>query len=130
MGSRRTRTCARPSAIWHAPAPSTPRRGRRCSRPRRRWRSAPATSPARSRATPADKETSMAHKRDDDQSSNVSEIVGLLVRAADGDTLVRDLYLLRARAHRPRLFGVAVPQHGGCARGGGALLVPQSGKVV
>jgi hypothetical protein len=39
----------------------------------------------------------MAHKRDDDQSSNVSEIVGLLIRAADGDTLVRDLYLLRAR---------------------------------
>jgi hypothetical protein len=39
----------------------------------------------------------MAQKRDDDQSSNVSEIVGLLIRAADGDTLVRDLYLLRAR---------------------------------
>src|SRR5262245_36612363 len=97
MASRRTRTCARRNATWHALAPSTPRRGRRCSRPRRRWRSAPATSPVRSRPTPANKETSMAHKRDDDQSSNVSETIGLLVRAADGDTLVRDLYLLRAR---------------------------------
>jgi hypothetical protein len=40
----------------------------------------------------------MARKRDaDDTSSNVPVIAGLLARAADGDTLFRDLYLLRAR---------------------------------
>jgi hypothetical protein len=40
----------------------------------------------------------MARKRGaDESSSNVPAIVGLLVRAADGDTLFRDVYLLRAR---------------------------------
>ena len=40
----------------------------------------------------------MARKREtEDTGSNVPAIVGLLVRAADGDTLFRDLYLLRAR---------------------------------
>ncbi len=40
----------------------------------------------------------MARKREtDDTDSNVPAIVGLLARAADGDTLFRDLYLLRAR---------------------------------
>ena len=40
----------------------------------------------------------MARKQDADGGGpNVSAIVGLLVRAADGDTLFRDLYLLRAR---------------------------------
>src|SRR5262245_32205458 len=40
----------------------------------------------------------MARKRDeDDTSSKAHAVIGLLVRAADGDTLFRDLYLLRAR---------------------------------
>ena len=40
----------------------------------------------------------MARKRDDeDTSSKPTTVVELLVRAADGDTLFRDLYLLRAR---------------------------------
>jgi hypothetical protein len=40
----------------------------------------------------------MARKRDaDDTSSKPPAVIGFLVRAADGDTLFRDLYLLRAR---------------------------------
>src|SRR4029450_5968932 len=40
----------------------------------------------------------MARKRDaDDASSKPPAVIGFLVRAADGDTLFRDLYLLRAR---------------------------------
>src|SRR5262245_11344130 len=40
----------------------------------------------------------MARKQDaDETSSKPTAVVGLLVRAADGDTLFRDVYLLRAR---------------------------------
>src|SRR5262245_42327205 len=40
----------------------------------------------------------MAHKREPkDASSNPAAVIGLLTRAADVDTLFRDLYLLRAR---------------------------------
>ena len=47
----------------------------------------------------------MARKRDaDESSSQPSAIVGLLARAADGDTLFRDLYLLRARELLAPLF--------------------------
>jgi hypothetical protein len=47
----------------------------------------------------------MARKRDDeDTSSKPSAVVELLVRAADGDTLFRDLYLLRARELLSPLF--------------------------
>ena len=47
----------------------------------------------------------MARKRDEeDTSSKPSTVVELLVRAADGDTLFRDLYLLRARELLTPLF--------------------------
>lgn len=47
----------------------------------------------------------MARKRDEDESkAQPSAVVGLLVRAADADTLFRDLYLLRARELLAPLF--------------------------
>src|SRR5215467_5827463 len=47
----------------------------------------------------------MARKRDEeDTSSKPTTVVELLVRAADGDTLFRDLYLLRARELLSPLF--------------------------
>src|SRR5262245_31997153 len=47
----------------------------------------------------------MARKRDaDDTSSKPAAVIGLLARAADGDTLFRDLYLLRARELLAPLF--------------------------
>jgi hypothetical protein len=47
----------------------------------------------------------MAQKRDaEESSSQPSAVVGLLARAADGDTLFRDLYLLRARELLSPLF--------------------------
>src|SRR5262249_5161293 len=47
----------------------------------------------------------MARKRDEDESSaQPSTVVGLLARAADADTLFRDLYLLRARELLALLF--------------------------
>jgi hypothetical protein len=47
----------------------------------------------------------MAHKRDaEESSSQPSAVVGLLARAADGDTLFRDLYLHRARELLSPLF--------------------------
>ena len=47
----------------------------------------------------------MARKRDEDESgSQPTAVVGLLARAADGDTLFRDLHLLRARELLSPLF--------------------------
>jgi hypothetical protein len=53
-------------------------------------------------------EVPMARKREDDESSpKPAAVVALLVRAADGDTLFRDLYLFRARELLGPLFSEA-----------------------